>query len=409
VPSALPDGEPAPADGALPVGALAALGSGPFGLYIHVPYCAVRCGYCDFNTYLPSEVGSGGDPQSWLDAALTEIALARCVLAPKAPPLDSIFFGGGTPTLMAPSALVSLAAAASEAFGLRDGADSAEVTTEANPESVTPASLRELRAGGINRISFGMQSAVPHVLAALDRRHTPGRVTEAVGWARDAGFEQVSVDLIYGAPGESDADWVTSVEAAIALEPDHISAYALVVEEGTRLARQVRSGEVDAPDDDVLAARYEAADQLLSAAGYRWYEVSNWSRPDAECRHNLGYWRDGTWWGVGPGAHSFVGDRDSGVRWWNVRQPAAYAARLASGQSPAAARELLGPDERRFERLMLEVRLRPGLAAADLDDATRVSAEQLAKEGLLSRMHGRFVLTRQGRLLADLVVRRLAA
>ena len=405
MPSALPDGERAPADGALPASALAGLGGGPFGLYVHVPYCAVRCGYCDFNTYLPSEVGSGGDPQSWLDAALAEIASARRVLGPAAPPLDTIFFGGGTPTLMAPSALVSIVTAAREAFGLREGA---EVTTEANPESVSAESLKELRDGGLNRISFGMQSAVPHVLAALDRRHTPGRVTEAVGWARAAGFEQISVDLIYGAPGESDADWIASVEAAVALEPDHISAYALVVEEGTRLARQVRRGEVEAPDDDVLAGRYEIADQLFSAAGFRWYEVSNWSRPGAECRHNLGYWRDGSWWGAGPGAHSFVGDRESGVRWWNVRQPAAYAARLASGQSPAAARELLGADERRFERLMLEVRLRSGLADADLDDPTRLAAVQLAREGLLSRMHGRFVLPRQGRLLADLVVRRLA-
>ncbi len=406
MPSALPDGEPVPTDGSLPASARAGVGSGPFGLYVHVPYCAVRCGYCDFNTYLPSEVGSGGDPQSWLDAALAEIALARRVLGPTAPPLDTIFFGGGTPTLMAPSALVSVVTAARDAFGLRPGA---EVTTEANPESVTPAGLRELRGGGINRISFGMQSAVPHVLAALDRRHTPGRVTEAVGWAREAGFEQVSVDLIYGAAGESDADWAASVEAAIALDPDHVSAYALVVEEGTRLARQVRRGEVEAPDDDVLAARYEVADQLLAAAGYRWYEVSNWARPGAECRHNLGYWSEGSWWGVGPGAHSFAGDGDSGVRWWNVRQPAAYTARLASGRSPAAAREQLGPDERRFERLMLEVRLRAGLAATDLDDATRIRALQLVKEGLLSRMHGRFVLTRQGRLLADLVVRRLTA
>ncbi len=405
MPSAPPDGEPAPADGTLPESAVAGVGTGPFGLYIHVPYCAVRCGYCDFNTYLPSEVGSGGDPQSWLDAALAEITLARRVLGPQAPLLDTVFFGGGTPTLMAPGTLVALVEAARDAFGLREGA---EVTTEANPESVTPEGLQELRGGGINRISFGMQSAVPHVLAALDRRHTPGRVAEAVGWARAAGFAEVSVDLIYGAPGESDADWKRSVEAAIALEPDHVSAYALVVEEGTRLARQVRGGEVETPDDDVLAARYEVADQLLADAGYRWYEVSNWARPDAECRHNLGYWRDGSWWGIGPGAHSFAGDRDSGVRWWNVRQPAAYAARLSSGQSPAAARELLGPDERRFERLMLEVRLRSGLADADLDDATRRRALELAKEGLLSRMHGRFVLTRQGRLLADLVVRRLA-
>jgi putative oxygen-independent coproporphyrinogen III oxidase len=406
VPSALPEGEPAPGDGALPARARAAVGSGPFGLYVHVPYCAVRCGYCDFNTYLPSEVGTGGDPQSWLDAARAEIALARRVLGPGVPQLDTIFFGGGTPTLVATSALASLVADARQAFGLAAGA---EVTTEANPESVTPASLRELRDAGINRISFGMQSAAPHVLAALDRRHTPGRVTEAVGWARAAGFDQISVDLIYGAPGERDEDWAASVDAAIALAPDHVSAYALVVEEGTRLARQVRRGEVDPPDDDVLAVRYEVADGLLSAAGYRWYEVSNWALPGAECRHNLGYWREGSWWGVGPGAHSFAGDPEYGVRWWNVRQPAAYAARLGSGRSPAAGRELLGAGERRFERLMLEVRLRTGLAEADLDPAERSRAAQLVAEGLLARAAGRFALTRRGRLLADLVVRRLTA
>ncbi len=408
MPSA-PDGEPAPDDGALPGRALDALGlsaKGPLGLYIHVPYCAVRCGYCDFNTYLPTEVGTGGDPQSWLDAARSEIALARRVLGPGAPAFSTVFFGGGTPTLVAPAALAALIGDAADEFGL---APDAEVTTEANPESVTPDSLAELRAAGINRISFGMQSAVPHVLAALDRRHTPGRVTEAVGWARAAGFEQVSVDLIYGGPGERDADWVASVEAAIALSPDHVSAYALVVEEGTRLARQVRSGEVKPPDDDELAARYERADDLLSAAGYDWYEVSNWSRPGAECRHNLGYWQAGSWWGVGPGAHSFVGDDSCGVRWWNVRQPAAYAARLAHGKSPAAARERLGANDRRFERLMLEVRLRSGLAADLLDASESAQAAELVGEGLLVEGDGRFVLTIRGRLLADLVVRRLTS
>jgi putative oxygen-independent coproporphyrinogen III oxidase len=406
MPSAPPDGEPAPDDGVLPPRAVEAIGKGPLGLYIHVPYCAVRCGYCDFNTYLPTEVGTGGDPQSWLDAARAEIALARGVLGPQAPAFDTVFFGGGTPTMVAPEALAALLADARERFGLAPGA---EVTTEANPESVTPESLATLRSAGINRISFGMQSAAPHVLAALDRRHTPGRVTEAVGWARAAGFEQVSLDLIYGGPGERDEDWVASVEAAIALSPDHISAYALVVEEGTRLARQVRNGEVKPPDDDELAARYEQADELLSAAGYGWYEVSNWSRPGAECRHNLGYWQAGSWWGVGPGAHSFVGDDAYGVRWWNVRQPAAYAARLRSGQSPASARERLGAADRRFERLMLEVRLRSGLAAEMLDAPEAAQAAQLVSDELLTKRDGRFVLTPRGRLLADLVVRRLTA
>ena len=404
MPSALPGGEPAPADGALPVDALAGLGSGPFGVYVHVPYCAVRCGYCDFNTYLPTEVGTGGAPQDWLEAARTEIALARRVLGPGAPSIDTIFFGGGTPTLVPPQYLATLIEDARDWFTITPGA---EVSTEANPETVTLESLRTLRDAGINRISFGMQSSVPHVLAALDRRHTPGRVGEAVGWAREAGFEQISVDLIYGAPGESDADWEASVAAAIGYQPDHVSAYALVVEAGTRLARQVRRGEVTAPDDDVLAGRYELADRMLRAAGYDWYEVSNWSRPGAQCRHNLGYWRDGSWWGVGPGAHSFVGGRDAGVRWWNVRQPGAYAARLRCGRSPTAARELLTSGERRFERLLLEVRLRFGLAAADLDGREAKRAADLVAEGLLVEEARRYVLTPAGRLLADLVVRRL--
>ncbi len=404
MPSALPDGEPAPRDGTLPEGLPAALQGGPFGLYIHVPYCAVRCGYCDFNTYLPSEVGTGGDPQSWLDAARAELRLARRVLGDGASPIDTVFFGGGTPTLVAPQSLTTLVADAAELFGLRPGA---EVTTEANPESVTAESLAQLRAGGINRVSFGMQSAQPHVLAALDRRHTPGRVREAVRWARQAGFEQVSVDLIYGAPGESDGDWVESVRAAIELEPDHVSAYALVVEEGTRLARQVRRGEVKPPSDDDLAVRYEAADALLCAAGYDWYEVSNWARPGGECRHNLGYWRDGSWWGIGPGAHSFIGDASGGIRWWNVRQPAAYAARLRGDESPAAARELLSESDRRFERLLLEVRLREGLGASVLDDTQRQIAGELIADGLLVADGDSFVLTLRGRLLADLVVRRL--
>jgi oxygen-independent coproporphyrinogen-3 oxidase len=400
----LPEGEPVPPGGALPDEALAGLGSGPFGLYVHVPYCAARCGYCDFNTYLPSEVGTEGSPQNWLEAARCEIALAARVLGLAAPALDTIFFGGGTPTLVPPDYLATLVNDARTMFGLAAGA---EVTTEANPETVTPESLRELHAAGVNRVSFGMQSTVPHVLAALDRRHTPGRVGEAVAWAREAGFQQISVDLIYGAPGESDADWDASVAAAIGYAPDHVSAYALVVEGGTRLARQVRRGDVTPPDDDVLAVRYEMADRMLSAAGYDWYEVSNWARPGGQCRHNLGYWQDGSWWGIGPGAHSFIGGRDAGVRWWNVRQPAAYAAKLASGESPAAGREVLGPGERRFERLMLEVRLRSGLVAGELVEGQLAAAADLALDHLLVREGDRYRLTLRGRLLADLVVRRL--
>jgi oxygen-independent coproporphyrinogen-3 oxidase len=285
-----------------------------------------------------------------------------------------------------------------ELFGLEPGA---EVTTEANPDTVDRRSLDALRHGGLNRVSFGMQSAVPHVLATLERTHTPGRPQEAVAEARAAGFEQVSLDLIYGTPGESDADWQTSLDAALAAGPTHVSAYALIVEQGTKLAAQVRRGELPMPDDDVLADRYLMAEQAL--AGLGWYEVSNWGEP---CRHNLGYWKDGSWWGAGPGAHSHV----DGVRWWNVKHPAAYADRLASGASPAQARELLTAADRQVERVLLELRLREGLPLAILSDQGRHAAEQQLRDGLLelsSYEAGRAVLTLRGRLLADAVVRAL--
>jgi oxygen-independent coproporphyrinogen-3 oxidase len=286
-------------------------------------------------------------------------------------------------------------------FGLVAGA---EVTTEANPDSVTAASLRELAAGGVTRVSLGMQSAVPSVLATLDRTHDPDNVARAVGWAREAGLA-VSLDLIYGTPGESLADWEQSLQAAVALAPEHISAYALVVEPGTRLAARVSRGEVAAPDDDDEAAKYERADQVLAAAGLHWYEISNWARrPQDECRHNLGYWREGNWWGIGPGAHSHVG----GVRWWNVKHPSAYAARLTGGSSPAQAREVLTPGQRRDERVLLGVRLAAGLPLAEVADRTAVAA--LVADGLVDPAAaggGRVVLTRRGRLLADTVVRAL--
>jgi oxygen-independent coproporphyrinogen-3 oxidase len=262
-----------------------------------------------------------------------------------------VFVGGGTPTLLPAADLVRLLDTVRSVFGL---ADDAEVTTEANPDSVEPSQLETLRAGGFTRISFGMQSAVPSVLATLDRTHDPANVPRAVAAARAAGFGQVSLDLISGTPGESLADWQTSVEAALALSPDHVSAYALIVEEGTALARRVARGELAAPDDDDVADKYELADQLLEAAGYDWYELSNWARtPTAQCRHNLGYWTGADWWGVGPGAHSHIG----GVRWWNVKHPTAYAARLDNRSSPAQARETLDPETRRVERVLLESRL----------------------------------------------------
>ena len=407
MPGTLPDGEPVPAAGTLPPGARAGLGQRPFGLYVHVPFCSTRCGYCDFNTYTAAELGTVAaavSHGSYPDLAIAELKFARQVLAGADVTVSTVFFGGGTPTLLPPSALGRILRAIDAEFGLAPGA---EVTTEANPESVDEASLHELRSQGVTRISFGMQSAVPGVLAVLDRVHQPGRPAQCAGWARRAGFEHVSLDLIYGTPGESAADWRRSLDAAVAAGPDHVSAYALTVEEGTRLAARVRRGELAAPDDDVLADRYLAADEILSAAGFRWYEVSNWATSDAaRCRHNLLYWTGGNWWGFGPGAHSHVG----GVRWWNVKHPSAYAQRLAAGSSPAAAREQLTADERRMEEIMLRARLAEGLPLSLLTATALANTERMLDDSLIDRSafdSGRLVLTLRGRLLADAVIRDL--
>ncbi len=406
MPSALPDGEPVPADGSLPESALLGLGRRPFGVYVHVPFCTVRCGYCDFNTYTATELGDvpGASRTSYADAAVAEIRQARRVLGDADLPVETVFFGGGTPTLLPPADLVRIVEAVRDEFGLAPGA---EVTTESNPDSVDLRALEQLRAGGINRVSFGMQSAVPHVLAVLDRTHDPLRVPQVVDWARAAGFEQVSLDLIYGTPGESAADWQASLDAALACRPDHLSAYALIVEEGTALARRVKRGELPMTDDDDLADKYLATDAALEAAGLRWYEVSNWARDDAAaCRHNVAYWTGGDWWGVGPGAHSHVG----GVRWWNVKHPTAYAGRIAAGASPAQAREVLDAETQRVERVLLETRLRAGLPVDALDEAGRAALPAQVERGLVAPDElagGRVVLTLRGRLLADAVVRDL--
>ncbi|MGI8869518.1 MAG: radical SAM family heme chaperone HemW [Mycobacteriales bacterium] len=400
---ALPEGDAAPAGGALPEHVQAVLGRAPFGVYVHVPFCATRCGYCDFNTYTAAEL-PGMSTSDYLDSALAELRLAQRVLSGRMPPVQTIFVGGGTPSLLPADYLTAVVMEIRDEFGL---APDAEVTTEANPESVTQAYLERLREAGFTRVSLGMQSAVAPVLATPDRQNTPGRAAEAVTEAKRAGFGHVNLDLIYGTPGESDDDWRDSVEAAVAAGPDHISAYALVVEDGTALARRVARGELDAPDDDVLADRYVIADDLLANAGYRWYEVSNWARnPGAQCRHNLLYWTSGDWWGIGPGAHSHIG----GVRWWNVKHPRAYAGRLDAGASPAAAREVLTEEQRRVERVLLRIRLGEGLPLQEIPASRRPEADRMLTYGLLQRTaydEGRAVLTQRGRLLADAVVRDL--
>jgi putative oxygen-independent coproporphyrinogen III oxidase len=369
----------------------------PFGMYVHVPFCITRCGYCDFNTYTPAELG-GVNPDAWLLALGTELKLAAARL--DAPMVSTVFVGGGTPSLLGGDRLARLLDMVREHFVL---APDAEVTTEANPESTWPEFFAAIRAAGYTRVSLGMQSVAPRVLATLDRVHSPGRASAAAREAMDEGFDHVSLDLIYGTPGESDDDLLRSVDAAVETGVDHVSAYALVVEEGTALARRVRRGELAAPDDDVLAHRYELVDERLAAAGLTWYEVSNWSRPDGECRHNLGYWDGGQWWGAGPGAHGYVGT----TRWWNVKHPNTYAEMLASARLPVGGFEQLDTDDLHTEDVLLKTRLRQGLPLDRLGDAERERAKAVVADGLLVSDGNILVLTPRGRLLADAVVRTL--
>jgi putative oxygen-independent coproporphyrinogen III oxidase len=368
-----------------------------FGIYVHVPFCATRCGYCDFNTYTAEELG-GTSPDGWLAALQTELAMAAAALGPV--PVDTVFVGGGTPSLLGAPRLAAVLAAVRANFPLSAGA---EVTSEANPESTSPKFFHAIRSAGYTRVSLGMQSASARVLAVLDRTHSPGRAAAAAREALAAGFEHVNLDLIYGTPGESDADLTDSVQAALDAGVDHVSAYALVVEDGTALARRVRRGEIAAPDDDVLAARYQLIDRHLTNAGLAWYEVSNWSRPGAQCRHNEGYWTGGQWWGAGPGAHGFIGD----VRWWNVKHPRAYAELLGSGEQPVSGFESISPRDRHLEEVLLGIRLRCGLAVSTLSATERHRARRAVADGLLTDSGDRLILTDRGRLLADAVVRDL--
>ena len=409
----LPIADPAPSDGLLPAQASVGAESRSFHAYVHIPFCRVRCGYCDFNTYTATELD--GAPQSdYAETLIKEISFSAQVLTPSGIParkLKSVFFGGGTPTQLPAKDLVKILSRLEAEFGLEQGA---EVTTEANPDNVDFEYLSALKAGGFNRVSFGMQSAVPSVLKTLERTHNPENLPIVIGAAKRAGLE-TSVDLIYGAPGETLDEWRTSLEAAISLDPDHISAYSLIVEDGTKLARQIRSGQLPEPDEDLQADKYELADAMLRAAGYGWYEVSNWAKTDASTdnrsAHNISYWQSQDWWGYGPGAHSHVG----GVRWWNVKHPSAYSGKLVEGVSPAAGRETLDDRTRLEERILLEIRVESGLS---VDQAKAVNpeagkliagfiADELVDPG--SALRGTLKLTLKGRLLADSLVRQLLA
>ena len=430
---AQPEGQRWADDGALDPGLVEVEAQRPLSLYVHVPFCRVRCGYCDFNTYTVG-FGPGAQVGDYAPSVLAEASLAARVMAESGLPAreaQTVFFGGGTPTMLDTAELTEILTGLRERIGIAPGA---EVTLEANPDTVTREGLVQLADAGFTRVSFGMQSAVPAILTTLDRTHTPERVPLVVQWAKEAGL-LTSVDLIYGTPGESLAEWETSLRAALSYETDHISAYALVVEEGTKMGAQVARGELPTPDPDDEAAKYELADALLSEAGYAWYEISNFARAtDADLSsgrpstfyahasaHNLAYWRDWDWWGLGPGAHSHVGR----MRWWNVKNPAAYAARLRDGRSPAYAGEILDEDTRELERVMLGVRTSEGIELAGLpgtrqaDEAGvalgagavsggRVAA--LIADGLIdaaAALRGRVILTLRGRLLADYVTREL--
>ncbi len=366
-------------------------------MYVHVPFCASRCGYCDFNTYTATELGDSVRRDRFHEVLAAEIAHATRSRPQETRPVDTVFVGGGTPTLLGATGLAAVLDAIRDELGL---AADAEVTTEANPDSVDPALLEDLRSAGYTRISLGMQSSSPAVLRVLDRTHSPGASVRAAKDARRAGFDHVNLDLIYGTPGETDDDLRRSLDDVMESGVDHVSAYALIVEDGTPLARRVRSGEVPRPDDDVAAERYGIVDSMLSEAGMAWYEVSNWARPGGECRHNLGYWHDDDWWGIGPGAHSHVGGR----RWWNVKHPRTYAERVAVGESPEQDGEQLSAEERRMEGIMLGMRLAEGLGASGLDTET---VRELESDGLVELTGDRVVLTFRGRLLADAVIRRL--
>lgn len=394
--AALPEGSPAPLDGNITN--LFDLVNKPFSLYVHVPYCSKRCGYCDFNTYTPSELDREDQIESWLNSAVKEIELARRVLKEELT-IDTIFFGGGTPSLLDSNTVDNFIQSVKSNFKLKPGL---EITIEANPDSITEEKSQRWLNSGINRVSIGMQSSTKEVLKKLDRTHNPDNVSHSVDILKKSGFDNFSLDLIYGTPGESLNDWENSLKDAIALNPPHISAYSLVIEPGTKMGAQLNRGEISQVNDDEAADKYQLADEMLNKNNYSWYEISNWAKKDKECKHNLNYWLGNNWWGIGPGAHSHV----NGVRWWNHKLPKVWRELLEKQNSPALAREVLSEDQMRSEQIMLLSRLRTGLGNHELDE-NRI--ENLIANQLATLDANKIVLTLKGRLLADEVFRQLSA
>jgi len=392
--AALPEGDPAPSDGKLPN--IANLKNKPFSLYVHVPYCSKRCGYCDFNTYTPSELDRDDQIESWLQSAIKETIFARKILD-ESLTVDTIFFGGGTPSLLEASVIKEFINNVSKHFELKKDL---EITLEANPDTITQSKAEDWLKAGINRISLGMQSSATNVLQVLDRTHNPANVLSSVEILKKAGFTNFSLDLIYGTPGESLEDWSNSLKDAIAINPPHISAYSLVIEPGTKMGSQLSRGEIKAVSDDDAADKYQLAEKMLTNNGYSWYEISNWAKENKECQHNLNYWKGNNWWGIGPGAHSHI----NGVRWWNQKLPKNWRESLDKDQSPALAREKLTNEQIRNEEVMLLSRLKTGMNRSDFDQK---NVEKLIEDKLVNDVSGKLELTLEGRLLADVVFRQL--
>lgn len=374
--------------------------------YIHIPYCVKRCGYCDFNTYTPAELqisdGLKEISASYIDLVIKEIKFARNQIGESAR-VPSIFFGGGTPSLMEASDISRVIEGVKNQFDLDLDA---EITLETNPDTVTKEKLKQFKEIGVNRISFGMQSSVPHVLKVLDRTHNPENLIQVTKWAADLGFEQISVDLIYGVPGESTEDWKTTINAALSLPITHISAYALIVENGTKLAAQIKRGEIDKPDDDLAAEKYLMADAAFTSAGFQWYELSNWAKPGAESKHNLAYWSSNNWWGAGPGAHSHI----NGKRFWNVKHPNLYKQKVMADESTVLDTEVLTVSQIENERVMLSIRLPRGVAKNSLNQQQISELNEYVNTGHLDQSDwnlGRATLTLDGRLIADRIVREI--
>lgn len=396
-----------------------------FEVYIHVPFCMRRCGYCDFNTYTAIDMGAGASRGNYANMVIREMAIVRDWQERHGivePPAGTVFFGGGTPTILKAADLVAMLDAVRETWGI---ADNAEITTEANPDTVNADYVRELAGGGFNRISFGMQSAVPHVLKTLDRTHTPENVEAGISAANAAGMRS-SVDLIYGAPGESLDDWRTSVNTALDLGVNHISAYALTVAPNTTMGRRIAADMLPTPDDDDEAAKYEIADALLSAAGLEWYEISNWARPGYESRHNLGYWRNVDWAGLGPGAHSHYDapalfergtvrrgqadgeDSATALRSWDIAHPRLWGSAISEGRIPWAGSENITVEENLEETIMLGLRIRGGLDIARLGNAiAETTWRELEHDGLITVEHHHAIPTLRGRLLNDTIIAKL--